>query len=496
MNIFQTTLGPGRRGLALGALLLASLSLPLAAQEPGGALPGPLPLFPSDNWWNTDISGAPVDPNSADYIQFIGPTRGLHPDFGGDADTFPDIYGMVYIVVPGTQPLVQVFFGDFESESDRGAPGRPLGYPIPEEAKTQPKWIEGGAAGDATGGDRHMLIVDRDNRVLYELYHTHWNAAQGRWEADSGAVFPLDANLRRPEGWTSADAAGLAILPGLVRFDEAIGTAPIQHAFRFTVRGTDGYVYPASHETDSTSGAPPMGMRLRLKAGKDISGYSPEVRKIFQAMKTYGLIVADNGSDMFISGAYNPGWNNDVLNPAFSSLKASDFEVIQLGWRPGVTPPPPSPPAAPSNLVATAQSSEQVSLAWQDNSSNEDSFRVELRTGSGAFGEASTVAANVSSTVISGLAPSTSYGFRVRSANSAGSSAYSNTATATTLPAAPAGNCVPSATRLCLNEGRFQVEVAWTTSTGAQGTGRAISLTADTGYFWFFNPANVELVVK
>jgi hypothetical protein len=213
-------------------------------------------------------------------------------------------------------------------------------------------------------------------------------------------------------------------------------------------------------------------------------------------MKTYGLIVADNGSDMFISGAYNPGWNNDILNPAFSSLKASDFEVIQLGWKPGVTPPPPTPPAAPTSLVATAQSSSQVSLTWADNSSNEDLFRVEMRTGSGAFGEASTVGANVSSTVLSGLNPSTGYSFRVRSSNSAGSSAYSNTATATTQPAAPIGNCVASSTRLCLNEARFQIEVAWTTATGSQGSGRAIPLTADTGYFWFFNPANVELVVK
>jgi hypothetical protein len=497
MNIIETTLGPGRRGLVLSALLCAALSFPLAAQEPGGALPGPLPLFPDDNWWNTDISGAPVDPASNAYIQFIGANDGLHPDFGGDADVFPEIYGMVYVVVPGTQPLVPVTFVEFGDQSDAGAPGRPPGYPIPEEAKTQPKWIEGGRPGNAPiDGDRHMLIVDRDNRILYELYHTHWNAALSRWEAGSGAVFPLDSNLRRPDTWTSADAAGLAILPGLVRMDEVQSAAPIQHAFRFTVRATDGYVYPASHEAGNTSGAPPMGTRLRLKASKDISGYPPDVRKIFQAMKTYGLILADNGSDMFISGAYNPGWNNDVLNPAFASLKTSDFEVIQLGWKPGVAPPPPATPAAPSNLVATAQSSEQISLAWQDNSSNEDSFRVEMRTGSGAFGEAATLALNVSGTVISGLTPATTYSFRVRSANSAGSSAYSNTATATTAPAGPAATCTPGSTRLCLNNNRFQVEVAWTTSTGSQGSGRAVALTSDTGYFWFFNQANVELVIK
>ncbi|HMC22229.1 MAG TPA: hypothetical protein VKL19_10305, partial [Thermoanaerobaculia bacterium] len=181
-------------------------------------------------------------------------------------------------------------------------------------------------------GDRHMLIVDRDNRILYELYALRWTGS--RWEAGSGAVFPLDSNARRPDGWTSADAAGLAILPGLIRYDEAFGTQPIRHAFRFTVRSTNGYVYPASHRAGSTSGALPMGARLRLKASKDLSSYPPDVQRIFQAMKTYGLIVADNGTDMYISGTYDTRWNNDVLNPAFGSLTTSDFEVVQLGWQP------------------------------------------------------------------------------------------------------------------------------------------------------------------
>src|SRR6185295_2953822 len=298
-------------------------------------------IFPPDNWWNVDVSSAPADPHSTDYINFIGGNVGLHPDFGGDADSFPEIYGMVYLVVPGSQPLVPVTFVEFGDESDAGAPGRPPGYPIPEEAKTQAKWIEGGYPGNANpGGDRHMLIVDRDHRILFELYHARWSASHNRWEAGSGAVFPLDSNLRRTEGWTSADAAGLAILPGLVRYDEAFGTEPIRHAFRFTVEETDGYVFPGSHEAGDSPGALPMGARLRLKASKDISGYPPEVRRIFQAMKTYGLIVADNGSNMFISGAYDARWNNDVLNPAFASLRAGDFEVVKLGWRPSSTPPP------------------------------------------------------------------------------------------------------------------------------------------------------------
>ena len=154
------------------------------------------------------------------------------------------------------------------------------------------------------------------------------------WAAGSGAIFPLDSSARRPDGWTSADAAGLAILPGLVRYDEAYGTDPIRHAFRVTVRATDGYVYPGSHNAGSRAGALPMGARLRLKASKDISGYPLAVQRIFQAMKTYGLIVADNGSDMYESGTYDTRWDNDVLNPAFAAIKASDFEVVQLGWQP------------------------------------------------------------------------------------------------------------------------------------------------------------------
>jgi hypothetical protein len=335
----------GRRGLHRPALrwgalacLVALAALPAAAQVTlGGALPAPSPLFPPDNWWNVDVSGAPIDPGSASYINFIGTTRGLHPDFGGDVDpTNPlaGIYGFPYIVVPGTQPLEPVAFVEFDDQSDHAAPGRPAGYPIPIQARTEPKWIEAGAPGGGDGNDDHMLIVDRDHRTLFELYHAHWNV--DHWEAGSGAIFSLDSDARRPDTWTSADAAGLAILPGLVRYDEAFGAVPIRHAFRFTVRSSDGYVYPASHDAGSTTSALPMGARLRLKATKSLSGYTPEVQRIFQAMKTYGLIVADNGSDMYVQGTYDTRWNNDVLNPAFSSLKASDFEVVQLGWRPPV----------------------------------------------------------------------------------------------------------------------------------------------------------------
>jgi hypothetical protein len=186
------------------------------------------------------------------------------------------------------------------------------------------------------------LIVDRDNRHLYELFNVFYDG--GQWRAGSGAFFDLSSNARRPEGWTSADAAGLAILPGLVRYDEVVGAGEIRHAFRVTVRATNGYVYPASHRAGSTSGALPMGARLRLKASRDLSAFAPEIQKIFRAMQRYGLIVADNGSDLYITGTYDNRWNNSVLNPAFRALTASDFEVIQLGFRPSAVP------SAPTNL--------------------------------------------------------------------------------------------------------------------------------------------------
>jgi hypothetical protein len=188
-----------------------------------------------------------------------------------------------------------------------------------------------------------MLILDRDNRHLYELYNVFFDGNE--WQAYSGAFFDMNTNDRRPEGWTSADAAGLAIVPGLVRYDEVYGAdesesgSEIRHAFRVTVRHTKGYVYPASHQAGfQDPPALPMGARLRLKAGTDISSFDPAVQKIFRAMKTYGLIVADNGTDMYVSGTWDERWDNDVLNPAFEALTASDFEVIQLGWNPPLAP--------------------------------------------------------------------------------------------------------------------------------------------------------------
>ena len=334
-----------RLRLWLGLIAVAALpALIAAASTQGGPLPGPLPLFPSSNWWNTDISTAPVDPASASYISFIGTTRTLHPDFGGDVSTgSAEIYGFPYAVVDGTLTKRAVQF-DYSDESDgvNHATNTSVPfYPIPDEAITQAHWIEGGQPGNVdlrSSSDRHLLIVDRTNRYLYELYNVFYDGTQ--WHAGSGAFFDMNLNGRRPDGWTSADAAGLAILPGLVRYDEVFGSTEINHAFRVTVRATNGYVYPASHRAGSTSGALPMGARLRLKAGRDLSGFTPEVQRIFRAMKTYGLIVADNGSDMYVSGTYDTRWNNGVLNPAFRALTAADFEVVTLGY----VPPVPSAP--------------------------------------------------------------------------------------------------------------------------------------------------------
>jgi hypothetical protein len=339
------------RAFLVGALTIfvsavSVLGIAPAARAQGvvldGTMPQPLPLFPADNWWNVDVSQAPLDTNSAGFINFIlqpNPNRRIHADWGGSATDPDTMYGIPYIVVPGNQPLLPVTFVDYGDESDAGAPGRPPGYPIPEQAKTQIGWIEGAAPGSVEpSGDRHMLIVDRDNRIVYELYRAHWNDGQNRWEASSGAVFPLTSNLRRQDGWTSADAAGLAILPGLVRYDEAFGTDPIRHAFRVTVRATNNYVFPASHRAGSTAGALPMGARLRLKANVNLSGFPAPVQRVLQAMKTYGLIVADNGSDMFITGTMDPRWEAqmDGFLPGFQGISADQFEVVQLGWTPPV----------------------------------------------------------------------------------------------------------------------------------------------------------------
>jgi hypothetical protein len=337
--------------LGLVAAPLALAQCPASVPVEGATPTVPLPLFPPNNWWNQDISAAPVDPGSAAYIAFInnGGTRHLHPDFGGEVSPGSvDVYGMPYAIVDGLQPKQAVTF-DYWDESDgvnAAGQGIPF-YPIPSQASNQPHWIEGGAPGNVdlrSQQDRHLLIIDCSNNYLYELYNVYYDPTQAQWYGGSGAFFDMNTNNRRPDGWTSADAAGLAILPGLVRYDEAwnLAVTDIGHAFRVTVRSTNGYVYPASHRAGSTVGALPMGARLRLKTnvgGLDpaLRSSDPNVQKIFRAMQKYGLIVADNGTDMYVTGTFDTRWNNNILNPGFSLLSAADFDVVQLGWQPSAS---------------------------------------------------------------------------------------------------------------------------------------------------------------
>jgi len=268
--------------------------------------------FPTDNAWNRDISSEPVDENSEALIASCG-IRNLHPDFGTTYEGAPN--GIPYVVVPGNQPRVSVTF-DYAAESDPGP------YPIPPDAP-----IEGGPNGT---GVRHILIVDRDNWMLYELFDTR-PIANG-WHAGSGAIFDLNSNSLRPAGWTSADAAGLPILPGLVRYDEVVEQREIRHALRFTCPTTRrAYVSPARHFASSRSEThlPPMGMRVRLRAGFDVGGYPLEAQVILNAMKRYGMLLADNGSGWFVSGAPDSRWNDERL-AALARVGSQNFEVIRM----------------------------------------------------------------------------------------------------------------------------------------------------------------------
>ena len=274
-------------------------------------------LFPSDNPWNQDISSAPVDPNSTRLIAAIGNDGQLHPDFGTVYRGAPN--GIPYIVVGGSQPLVPVNFTAYGAESDPGP------YPVPRNAP-----IEGGPNSD---GDRHVIVVDRDRWKLYEMFSSAPTITGSTWNAKSGAVFDLNSNAVRPEGWTSADAAGMPIFPGLVRYDEVFEQREIRHALRFTVAHTrKAYVYPARHYASYSDdpNLPPMGMRVRLKASFDISQFSAANKVILRALKRYGMFVADNGSNWFLSGAPDPRWSDDDLG-ILKIVRGSNFEVVKMG---------------------------------------------------------------------------------------------------------------------------------------------------------------------
>ena len=285
---------------------------PKPGPKPGPTPPsGPslegCPVFPEDHAWNTPVADLPVHPSSADWIQRIGLEQGLHPDFGSGTWEGKRI-GIPFNVAEGGEPRVTFTF-DYADESDAGP------YPVPQDAQVE------------EGDDRHLLVLDKSRCILYELFNVRQTASG--WAAGSGAVFDLNGYALRPDGWTSADAAGLAILPGLVRYDE-VAAGEIRHALRFTAgRTSAAHLWPARHHAASGDPEdPPMGMRLRLRADFDTRGFSPEVRVILEALQTYGMILADNGSDWFISGVPDERWNNDTLVSELSQVKGSDFEAV------------------------------------------------------------------------------------------------------------------------------------------------------------------------
>jgi hypothetical protein len=319
---------------------------------PEASLNGFIP-FPSNNLWNTNISAMPVDPNSNNYINYIGASSPLHPDFGSGLYQGQTI-GIPYQIEADTQPLVTIKLGEYASQSDPGP------MPIPPNAQ-----IEGFPNPDH--GDRHVLVLEQTGCWLFELY----NAAPlsgGGWIANSAAVWDMTINEQRPYTWTSADAAGLPIFVGLARYDE-VAAGAINHALRFTVPSTqEAFVAPASHwaSTVTNPNAPPMGTRLRLQASFDISGFPADDQVLLTAMKQYGLILADNGSAMFVTGTPDPRWNNNDLGQ-LKTLTASDFEVVQLGTiiTPANVPMGPSPTissftASPSTVSAGSP----VTLSW------------------------------------------------------------------------------------------------------------------------------------
>ncbi len=316
----------------------------------GASLNGFVP-FPADNLWNQDISSAAVDPNSTSIINFIGPSVGLHADFGS-GEYQGSIIGIPYLVVDSSQGPVTINFTAYGDESDPGP------MPIPQNAPIE---------GDPNpSGDQHVLVLDNSNCWLYELFDAQPTGSA--WNAGSAAVWDLTADEQRPYTWTSADAAGLPIFPGLARYDE-VAAGAINHALRFTLQSSRAaFTPPASHWAANSTNqyAAPMGMRLRLKASFDISGFSATNQVILAAMKKYGIIMADNGSSMFISGAPDDRWDNDDLHN-LGAVTASDFEVIEMNpiYTSANIPHGSAPTIA--SLTASSQNvsaGTQVTLTW------------------------------------------------------------------------------------------------------------------------------------
>ena len=295
-----------RRVALIAVVTLALAGVAYAKWNPRVPLPPvPCQLFPADNVWNVDISTLPVHPRSADWVDSIGAGTGVHPDFGTRK------IGIPYAVAAADQTAVPIVFTDYGDESDPGP------YPIPPDAPHE------------RGRDRHVLTVQAGTCRLYETFGSHRRRRGASWRVASGSFWDMGSNALRPAGWTSADAAGLPILPGLVRYEE-VTSGEIHHALRFTVRQTQSaYLWPARHEasSDPNPALPPMGARFRLKASVDISGYSASNQVILTALKRYGMFVADNGGPWFVSGAPDPRWSNDDLH-LLGGIHGSDFEAV------------------------------------------------------------------------------------------------------------------------------------------------------------------------
>jgi hypothetical protein len=341
------------------AFCAAFLSSPLYAQNScsgmslgrGASLNGFIP-FPADNAWNQDISSASVDPNSDAIINFIGASTPMHPDFGAGLYGGSTI-GIPYVVVSDS-PFVNIHFTAYGSESDPGP------MPVPRNAP-----IEGYP--HPGNGDRHVLVLDRDNCWLYELYHSYAQK-DGSWNADSAAVWDLLNDEQRPYTWTSADAAGLPVFAGLARYDE-VASGQIQHALRFTLQySRQAFTPPASHWAPISTNAlaAPMGMRLRLKASYDISSFPPQSKVILAALKQYGMIMADNGSSMYVSGDPDNRWSNDDLG-SLKQVPASAFEVILMDpiYTPANIPQGKAPAIASFTATPpTSHAGQPVVLNW------------------------------------------------------------------------------------------------------------------------------------
>ncbi len=302
----------------LAALLFSAFSIHPCLAQAGDAPHletkyGKLSILPADSPWNQKVTKLKVHPKSDAFVASIGADKPLHPDFGTEWNGAPN--GIPFVVVRGDQKKVPVKF-QYADESDKGP------YPIPPDAP-----IEGGPNGK---GDRHIIVLDYDNKKLYEVFSAHKDGKG--WRCGSGAIFDLNKKAERPVGWTSADAAGLPIFPGLVRYDE-VERGEIRHALRFTVRKSQkAYIPPATHYASKhvDPNLPPMGLRFRLKEDFDISKFPPQAKIVAQALKTYGMIVADNGGDWFISGAPNEKWDNDDLR-WLKKIKGSDLEAVFTG---------------------------------------------------------------------------------------------------------------------------------------------------------------------